>query len=293
MVDLNDERVKNMPPEIWFPYLGIKIEKLDPVAFQIFGISVYWYGILIGLGVLAGLLVATKEAKRTGQNPEVYMDFLLYALIAAIIGARLYYVAFSWDEYKDNIMKIFATREGGLAIYGGVIGAVIAGVFYTKAKKIDFWVLADTSAPALILGQAIGRWGNFVNQEAFGGYTDSLFAMRLMKSNVYDIPQEVLNHIQILDGIEYIQVHPTFLYESLWNVGVFIFLIWYRRHKKFTGEVFMMYLLGYALGRIWIEGLRTDQLLIPHTLVPISQVVAGISISFAIVFIIYKRKKEV
>ncbi len=293
MVDLNDERVKNMPPEIWFPYLGIKIEKLDPVAFQIFGISVYWYGILIGLGVLAGLLVATKEAKRTGQNPEVYMDFLLYALIAAIIGARLYYVAFSWDEYKDNIMKIFATREGGLAIYGGVIGAVIAGVFYTKAKKIDFWVLADTSAPALILGQAIGRWGNFVNQEAFGGYTDSLFAMRLMKSNVYDIPQEVLNHIQILDGIEYIQVHPTFLYESLWNVGVFIFLIWYRRHKKFTGEVFMMYLLGYALGRIWIEGLRTDQLLIPHTLVPISQVVAGISIFFAIVFIIYKRKKEV
>lgn len=293
MVDLNDERVKNMPPEIWFPYLGIKIEKLDPVAFQIFGISVYWYGILIGLGVLAGLLVATKEAKRTGQNPEVYMDFLLYALIAAIIGARLYYVAFSWDEYKDNIMKIFATREGGLAIYGGVIGAVIAGVFYTKAKKIDFWVLADTSAPALILGQAIGRWGNFVNQEAFGGYTDSLFAMRLMKSNVYDIPQEVLNHIQILDGIEYIQVHPTFLYESLWNVGVFIFLIWYRRHKKFTGEVFMMYLLGYALGRIWIEGLRTDQLLIPHTLVPISQVVAGISIFFAIVFIIYKRKKEI
>ncbi|NLL71771.1 MAG: prolipoprotein diacylglyceryl transferase [Epulopiscium sp.] len=282
-----------MPPEIWFPYLGIKIEKLDPVAFQIFGISVYWYGILIGLGVLAGLLVATKEAKRTGQNPEVYMDFLLYALIAAIIGARLYYVAFSWDEYKDNIMKIFATREGGLAIYGGVIGAVIAGVFYTKAKKIDFWVLADTSAPALILGQAIGRWGNFVNQEAFGGYTDSLFAMRLMKSNVYDIPQEVLNHIQILDGIEYIQVHPTFLYESLWNVGVFIFLIWYRRHKKFTGEVFMMYLLGYALGRIWIEGLRTDQLLIPHTLVPISQVVAGISIFFAIVFIIYKRKKEI
>lgn len=293
MVDLNDERVKNMPPEIWFPYLGIKIEKLDPVAFQIFGISVYWYGILIGLGVLAGLLVATKEAKRTGQNPEVYMDFLLYALIAAIIGARLYYVAFSWDEYKDNIMKIFATREGGLAIYGGVIGAVIAGIFYTKAKKIDFWVLADTSAPALILGQAIGRWGNFVNQEAFGGYTDSLFAMRLMKSNVYDIPKEVLNHIQILDGIEYIQVHPTFLYESLWNVGVFIFLIWYRRYKNFTGEVFMMYLLGYALGRIWIEGLRTDQLLIPHTLVPISQVVAGISIFFAIVFIIYKRKKEI
>lgn len=280
-----------MAPEIWFPHLGIQIRKLNPIAFHVFSIPVYWYGLIIGLGVLAGLFVATQEAKRTGQKPEDYLDFLMYALVASIIGARLYYVAFSWDQYKNDLLKIFATREGGLAIYGAVIAAVIVGVFYTRAKKLDFWVLADTAAPGLILGQAIGRWGNFMNQEAFGGYTDSLFAMRLMKSNVFDVPQEVLNRIQIFDNIEYIQVHPTFLYESIWNTGVFLFLIWYRRRKKFTGEVFMMYLLGYALGRVWIEGLRTDQLLIAHTAIPISQVVAGLSIIFAIIFIIYQRKK--
>lgn len=282
----------SLPPEIWFPHLGIEIKKINPVAFHIFKIPVYWYGILIGLGVLVGLKVATKEAKRTGQDPEIYMDFLLYALIAAIIGARLYYVAFSWDEYKDNLLKIFATREGGLAIYGGVIGAVIAAFFYTRAKKIDFWILADTCAPSLIIGQAIGRWGNFVNQEAFGGYTDSLFAMRLMKNNIYDVPQEVLDNIKIINGIEYIQVHPTFLYESMWNLMIFIILIQCRKYKKINGEIFMLYLLGYALGRIWIEGLRTDQLLIPHTSIPISQVIAGISIFFALFFIYFRRKKN-
>lgn len=282
----------NETPDIFFPHIGVKISHLDPIAFTIGPVSVYWYGLLIGIGVISGLIVAMTRAKKSGQNPETYQDFLLYALIFALIGARLYYVLFSWDKYQDNLIKIFALREGGLAIYGGVIGAVLTALIYTKRKKISFWLLADTAAPGLILGQAIGRWGNFVNREAFGGYTDNLFAMALRKDQVYDIHPSILLHEKIVNGITYIQVHPTFLYESLWNLSVFIFLLIYTKYKKFTGEVFVFYILGYALGRVWIEGLRTDQLLIPNTQIPISQLLAGILIIASITYIIIKRKKN-
>lgn len=279
-------------PEVWFPNLGIEIQKLDNVAFNIFGLEVYWYGLIIGIGILSGLLLAVHEAKRTGQNPDDYMDFVLVAIVACVIGARLYYVAFSWDNYKDNLMSIFALREGGLAIYGGIITAVICAILFTRYKKMNFWLFADTAAPSLILGQIVGRWGNFFNREAFGGYTDGLFAMRYIKDQTYNIAQSVLDKTVFVNGTEYIQVHPTFLYESLWNLGVLVILLILKRKKKFDGEIFGLYILGYALGRVWIEGLRTDQLLIGDTGIAVSQLLSGILIFVGIGLLYYRYKKE-
>ena len=278
-------------PEIWFPNLGIEIAHLDRVAFTVFGRNVYWYGIFIGLAVVLGVLMAMKEAKRTGQSPDMYVDFIIYALIFAIIGARLYYVIFSWDFYSAHPEKIFALREGGLAIYGGIIGGVLTAIVYCKRKGVNFWLLADTIAPCLAFGQMLGRWGNFFNREAFGGYTDNLFAMQLPVSavRVHEITDEMWAHVQIIGGEQFIQVHPTFLYESLWNVGVICFLYWYRKRKKFQGELFLTYLLGYGLGRAWIEGLRTDQLQIGMTGIPVSQMLACILVIFSAVTILWGR----
>ena len=279
-------------PEIWFPHLGIEINHLNRVAFTIFGKEVYWYGIFIGTAVLLGLLLAMHEAKRTGQDPDTYLDFALYALVFAIICARLYYVAFSWDTYKDNPLKIFATREGGLAIYGGVIGGVLTALVYSKIKKINFWQLADTAAPSLVLGQVLGRWGNFFNREAFGDFTNNLFAMRYQLSQVRlgDISDNTLSQLQMVNGVEYIQVHPTFLYESLWNLGVFALLIFMSRRKKFHGEIAGLYFLGYGLGRVWIEGLRTDQL--QWGGFAVSQVLSAIFIVAAAAFLVWKGRQE-
>lgn len=280
-----------MTPEIWFVHLGIKIQKLNKVAFSLFGLDVYWYGIIIGFGVIFGLLMARHEAKRTGQNPDIYSDFLIIGIIFSVIFARLYYVIFSWDNFKDNLLKIFAIREGGIAIYGSIIGAVIAIFIYTKIKNINIFKFLDTSVLGLLIGQIIGRWGNFVNREAFGGYTDSIFAMRYIKGQAKGVSQSVLEHVININGVEYIQVHPTFLYESLWNLGLFIILNIYKGNKKFDGELMALYFIGYGIGRFWIEGLRTDQLIIGHTGIAISQVVSVVLVVVFIIFIIYKRKK--
>lgn len=279
-------------PEIWFPNLGIEIGHLSRVAFTVFGKEVYWYGIFIGLGVILGVLLAMKEAKRTGQDPDMYVDFIIYALIFAIIGARLYYVIFSWDYYAANPAKIFALREGGLAIYGGIIGGVLTAIVYCKKKKINFGLLADTVAPCLAFGQMMGRWGNFFNREAFGGFTDGLFAMRLQAAQVRagDISQEVFNNLMNIGGVDYIQVHPTFLYESMWNLCLFLLLIWYRPKKKFDGQILGLYFLGYGLGRVWIEGLRTDQLMIGSFAV--SQLLSSVLIVAAAAFLIWRGKQE-
>lgn len=278
-------------PEIWFPNLGIEIDHLSRTAFTIAGRDIYWYGIFIGAGVILGVLLAMYEAKRTGQNPDTYVDFVLYALIISVIGARLYYVIFSWDFYSQHPEKIFAIREGGLAIYGGIIGGVLTGIVYCKWKKQKFWLMADTAAPSLLVGQILGRWGNFFNREAFGGYTDSLFAMRYQLSQVRssDLTPDILSHLVTVDGMEYIQVHPTFLYESLWNVGVFIILMICIRRKKFDGQIFALYLFGYGLGRVWIEGLRTDQLLIGS--VAVSQALSAVLIVFSVGLFFYLRKR--
>lgn len=282
-----------MEASIHFPNLGIHLKNVGQFI-DVFGFEIAYYGIIIGCGVIAGILLAAYLAKKTGQNPDTYYDLALYAVVFSIIGARLYYVVFSWDLYKDDLLSIFNLREGGLAIYGAVIAAIITVLIYAKVKKISFWLMADTGAPALILGQIIGRWGNFFNREAFGEYTDSLFAMQLPVDAVRasDITDKMWNHLVEIDGIDFIQAHPTFLYESVWNVGVLVIMLWWMKYKKFDGEIFLTYLFGYGIGRFWIEGLRTDPLLIPGTSIPVSQVLALVLV-IASAVVMYVRGKKV
>ena len=278
--------------DVSFPHLGIYIKHLVN-HIDIFGFRIAFYGIIIALGMLAGINMACADAKRRGQNPELYLDFAMYAIIFSIIGARTYYVIFEWDMYKNDLLQIFNLRGGGLAIYGGVIAAVITLIVFTKVKKQSFFSMADSGVLGLILGQIIGRWGNFFNAEAFGGYTDSLFALRYRLDIVGTgmLNNDVLSHVMETDGVKYIQVHPTFLYESCWNLALLIFMLWYRNRKKFDGEVFFIYLGGYGLGRMIIEGLRTDSLLLPHTNIAVSQLLAGICFVVSIICIIIGRKR--
>ena len=277
---------------ISFPNLGIYLDHVGK-SISIFGFSIAYYGMIIGAAILIGFLIATVEAKRTGQNPEDYLDMGIVGVIAGIAGARIYYVIFSWDLYKDNLLSIFNLREGGLAIYGGVIGAVIAVFVMAAVKKKSPFQILDTIALALLNGQMLGRWGNFFNREAFGEYTDGLFAMKLPVDAVRssDITDLMRKHMETVDGVSYIQVSPTYLYESMWCLALLILLLLYRRHKKFQGEVFLMYLFGYGAGRAWIEGLRTDQLWIPGTEIPVSQVLAGTIVVISFVLIVYNRIK--
>lgn len=281
-----------MTTNISFPNLGIYLENVGKTI-TVFGFDIAYYGIIIGCGVIAGVLMAAWQAKRTKQDPEIYYDLAMYAVILSIIGARIYYVIFSWDYYKDNLLSILNFREGGLAIYGGVITAIITTYVFAKMKKIQFGTLCDTAGLGLILGQIIGRWGNFFNREAFGEYTNNLFAMRLPLDAVRksDVTELMMEHLEVLDGISYIQVHPTFLYESLWNLGVLLFLIYWSKYKKFEGEVFLLYLFGYGVGRFWIEGLRTDQLMLTEV-IPVSQALAVVLVIVSTVMIIMNRRKK-
>ncbi len=275
-------------PDIYFPNLGIELEKLSRVAFNLFGMEVYWYGVIIMIGIMTGIYIAGKEAKRTGQDENTYYDFALIVIVIALIGARLYYVAFEWESYKNDLMKIFAFREGGVAIYGAVIASVISAIIYTRLKNIKFTLFADTAIPSLIIGQAIGRWGNFFNKEAFGVYTNNLFAMCIRKDVASFIPKSLENNNVLYKGSQYIQVHPTFFYESMWNLALFAILIFYRKRKKYEGELFVLYIIGYALGRLWIEGLRTDQLLLWNTNMAASQVLSAFLLTFGTAYHIYK-----
>ena len=277
-----------MNTTIRFPHLGLT---LNPgKSFTVFGIEIAYYGVIIALGMLAGALVAYREAKKTGQKVDDYIDFTLYTLIAAIIGARIYYVIFEWDYYSAHPLEIFNLRAGGLAIYGGVLASALTLFIFTKVKKLKFWLMADTAVQGLIIGQIIGRWGNFFNREAFGGYTDSLFAMQLPVSEAKGITQELIEHLVTIDGVSYVQVHPTFLYEGTWNMLLFIGICLYKRHKKFDGEIFAIYLMGYGVGRFIIEGLRTDQLVIKALGgIAASQVLSIILIVLAVAFVIYNR----
>lgn len=259
--------------DIAFPNLGIYLENV-PKKFTVFGFDIALYGCIIAFGIMAGILLAVHDAKVTGQNPDTYWDFAVYAVIFSVIGARIYYVAFTWNHFKDNLWSIFDTRSGGMAIYGGVIAAFITLFVFCKIKKKNPFQVGDTGVLGLILGQIIGRWGNFTNREAFGEYTDGLFAMRLPIESVrsFEITDKIAAHIT--EGVNYIQVHPTFLYESMWNLVLLILLLCYRRRKKFHGEICLFYLAGYGLGRFLIEGLRTDQLLLPGTGLAVSQLLS-------------------
>ena len=210
-----------------------------------------------------------------------------------MLGARIYYVAFSWDAYEDSLIHILNIREGGLAIYGGIIGGVITIGVLSKIKKILFPRILDTIAMSVPIGQIVGRWGNFFNREAFGDYTNNLFAMQLPVSAVrqHEITETMWQHAEIIDGIQFIQVHPTFLYESVWNIGVLIILFLTRNKTKFSGELFLRYLAGYGLGRFFIERLRTDQLKIPGTEVPVSMALSAVLVLVCTVWIIVGRKR--
>lgn len=280
-----------MDMNINFPNLGIYLDHVGK-SISVFGFEIAFYGMIIGCGIVGGVLLAQRQAKRTGQDPEVYLDLAMIAVVLSIIGARLFYVIFEWDQYKDNLLEIFNTRHGGLAIYGGVITAIITVYVFARVRKISFGLLLDTAGLGLVLGQIIGRWGNFFNREAFGGYTDNLLAMQLPMSAVRssDITAELAEHIVEVGGVSYIQVHPTFLYESLWNVGVLLFMIWYTKRKKFDGEVFLFYLLLYGVGRFWIEGLRTDQLIFFGTGIPVSQLIAAGMAVGAVIWIAVGRR---
>lgn len=281
-----------MHSNINFPNLHIFLENVGK-NIMIGDFAIAYYGIIIGLGMIAGVLLATHLAKKSGQNPDDYYDIALYAIIFAVIGARLYYVAFQWEYYSQDLSRILNIREGGLAIYGGVIAAVITVFVFTRVKKLNFGLVTDTAGPGLILGQCIGRWGNFFNREAFGGYSDNLFAMQLPVSAVRssEITAELRENMIVLDGISYIQVHPTFLYESLWNLCLLILLLVYWKHRKFNGEIFLLYLFGYGIGRFWIESLRTDQLLLPGIGYPVSQALAACMAVGSLTYIIMKRKR--
>lgn len=277
--------------DLRFVHLGITIEHLQN-HITIFGFSIAFYGIIIGIGMLLGITLAARDAERRGIGEDTVYDFALLGIVFGVIGARLYYVFFQWDNYRGNLLEILNLRAGGLAIYGGVIGGILSLMFYCKRKKQNFLNLADSLILGVLVGQILGRWGNFFNAEAFGRYTDSLFAMQLRRDivNPIMIDSALLQHLIRVNGVDYIQVHPTFLYESVWNLCLLLFLLWYRPKKRFTGEIFFLYLGGYGLGRVWIEGLRTDSLLLPGTGIAVSQALAGVCVLVALFCILTGRR---
>ena len=277
--------------DLRFVHLGITIEHLQN-HITIFGFSIAFYGIIIGIGMLLGITLAARDAEKRGIGEDTIYDFALLGIVFGVIGARLYYVFFRWDNYRGNLLEILNLRAGGLAIYGGVIGGILSLMVYCRRKKQNFLNLADSLILGVLVGQILGRWGNFFNAEAFGRYTDSLFAMQLRRDivNPIMIDSALLQHLVRVNGVDYIQVHPTFLYESVWNLCLLLFLLWYRPKKRFTGEMFFLYLGGYGLGRVWIEGLRTDSLLLPGTGIAVSQALAGACVLVALLCILAGRR---
>lgn len=271
-------------PGLW----GLKVT-VSRVAFQLFGISINWYGIIIAFSFLAAVLLAMRDSKKFELEPDNIIDLVLFSIPVAIISARLFYVLFTWENFKDNLIEIFNIRNGGLAIYGGVLGGILVLYFFAKRKKIGLWKLLDFCIVYVPLAQAIGRWGNFINQEAFGTNTSLPWGMtsqtikRYLTNNIINLQSQGINVDPNLP------VHPAFLYESLWNVGMFFLLLWYRKRKKLEGEVFFMYMILYGFARFWIEGIRTDSLMIGS--LRISQVLAGVFVvAFATLLLLRRRK---
>ena len=279
-----------MDYRINFPHLGIFLEHVGK-NITIGNFTIAYYGIAIAIGMLLGIWAVTKRAEETGQKGDDYIDIVLYAMVFGIIGARIYYVIFAWDMYKDNPISAFNIRQGGLAIYGGLICGVITIYVVSRIKKMSFPKVLDIIAIGIPIGQIIGRWGNFFNREAFGKYTDGLLAMQLPVSAVRqnEITAEMWEHVVNLNGVDFIQVHPTFLYEGMWNVLVLLTIFFMRRRIRFDGELFAIYIAMYSFGRFFIETLRTDQLLLPGTDIPVSMVVAAVIFCFCLLLILRKR----
>ncbi|WP_130837961.1 prolipoprotein diacylglyceryl transferase [Lachnoclostridium sp. Marseille-P6806] len=257
--------------DIAFPHLGIYLRDV-PKTIMLGNFPIAWYGVILAVSMLLGIFFATYIARKTGQDPDIYWDLSIWLLLFSIIGARLYYVCFFWDAYKNDPIQILNLRGGGLAIYGAVIGGLLTVIVYARLRKKRVTELLDTVVFGLVLGQITGRWANFMNREVFGGYTDSLLAMRIPIEMVRerDISASLASHI--VEGTNYIQVHPTFLYESLWNIGLLLLMLLVLKRRRFRGQITLLYLGGYGLGRGWIEYIRTDQLYFAGTRIPVNMV---------------------
>ncbi len=272
-----------MAPQIYFPNLNLKFN-VGNVAFEVMGIKVYYYGLLIAFSILLGYILLENKLKKRGEKIEDYVNYIITVIFMSIVGARAYYVLFSWDYYSQHKLQIFNLRNGGIAIYGAILAAILTTIVYCRIKKIQFLSFADTLAPYLVLGQAIGRWGNFFNKEAFGGYTDNLVAMAI-RSDVAGYMEHV-THVRYFDQ-DYIQVHPTFLYESIACFLIFALLV--NCKQKMDGQVVLSYLFFYSLARFFIEGLRVDQLQVQHY--PISQIVAILLMLISSTLYLWERRK--
>ena len=259
-----------MPNVVSFPKLGLSFT-LNRAALKIGGFEIYWYGVLIALGLLLAIIYGIYESKKVKLDADDLFNMIIIALPVAIICARAYYVIFSWDSYRSDLMSVFDIRSGGLAIYGGIIGAALVVILYCRKKKISIGVVLDILAIGLLIGQVVGRWGNFVNGEAFGSTTNLPWAMTI-KSDGEIVAKSV---------------HPTFLYESIWNFVGIIAILAYKKLRKFNGELFCCYLVWYGAGRALIEGLRADSLYIGN--VRVSQLLAVGCFIIGIILIIYNR----
>jgi phosphatidylglycerol:prolipoprotein diacylglycerol transferase len=253
------------------------ISVIDPVAIHIGPLQIRWYGIIMATAFLTGIFLALRRAEQNRMDSNHILNMVTLIIPAAIIGARIYYVIFEWSSYQHNPWEALAIWHGGLAIHGGLLGGTLAGVWYARRHKLSVPLLADILAPSVILGQAIGRWGNFINQEAHGGPVSPEFMAYF---------PDFIRRQMFIEGQYY---HPTFLYESLWNLAVFAFLMWYWPRKRFTGEVALLYLGLYSAGRFFIEGLRTDSLMLGP--VRVAQLVSLLLIGLAVTGIWYGRAK--
>ncbi len=279
--------MEQMNSIVSFPGLGLEFE-LNRVAFHIGSIPVYWYGILIATGFILAILYASRRAKEFGIDADRMLDVVLGGAIGGIVGARAYFVLLRWDYYGQNLDQIFNTRSGGMAIYGGIIGGVLIGYLMCRIRKVKALPALDLAAGGFLIGQCIGRWGNFVNIEAFGGNTGLLWGMASEKITAY-----LTQHEQELEAIGMnidpnMPVHPTFLYESIWCLMGFLFIAWYTKRRKFDGELILIYMMWYGSGRAVIEGLRTDSLMIPGTNLRASQVLAIVLVAAALIIDIVK-----
>lgn len=271
-----------------FPNLGLEFEYV-PVSVRVFGFEITFFGILLAIGMLLGMAFVVLEAKRKKQDVNLYLGMMISGLAGGFIGARFFYVLLSWSVYKTDIMKVFDTRSGGMVFYGGLLGGVLASAVFCHMKKAAFMEMADIAVKGLLIGQIIGRWGNFFNRESFGEYTSNALTMQLPLSNVRagEVTPWMRENLVTIDNVSYIQATPLFLYESIWCLLLLLLLFVWNRRKLFAGEIFMRYLAGYGFGRFFIEWIRTDKMFLPGTDIAINQAIsAGLFLVFTVVVII-------
>lgn len=277
-----------MNMSVRFPNLGLEFEYV-PVSVRVFGFEITFFGILLAVGMLLGMVFVVLEAKRKKQDANLYLGMMISGLAGGFIGARFFYVLLSWSVYKTDIMKVFDTRNGGMVFYGGLLGGVLAAAIFCRIKKAAFMEMADVAVKGLLIGQIIGRWGNFFNRESFGEYTSNVLTMQLPLSNVRagEVTPWMRENLVTIDNVSYIQATPLFLYESIWCLLLLLLLFVWNRRKLFAGEIFMRYLAGYGFGRFFIEWIRTDKMFLPGTDIAVNQAIsAGLFLLFTVVVIV-------